>query len=154
IPHWEAGEVAQSITFRLADSLPTALLDRWREELKHLPDDEIALKRRARIEEALDRGHGASFLLDVRVAELVESAFLHFDADRYRLHAWSVMPNHVHVLITPAPGQTLSGITHSWKSFTAKKANVLLHRDGLFWAPEYFDRAIRNETHFANAVAY
>ena len=59
LPHWEAGEIAQSITFRVADSLPAELLQRWRDELKGLSEDKIALKRRARIEAALDRGHGS-----------------------------------------------------------------------------------------------
>ena len=40
------------------------------------------------------------------------------------------------------------------KSFTAKKANAILKREGLFWAPEYFDRAIRDDQHYANALRY
>jgi REP element-mobilizing transposase RayT len=64
------------------------------------------------------------------------------------------MPNHVHVLITPQASHTLSSILQSWKSFTAKKANAVLGRSGSFWAPEYYDRAIRDEAHYANAVAY
>ena len=154
LPHWEAGEVAQSITFRLADSLPKALLQRWREELARLPDEQASLERRVRIESALDQGHGAALLSNSLIAELVENALLHFDDHRYKLHAWSIMPNHVHVLATPVRKQTLSAITHGWKSFTAKKANALLHRNGALWAPEYFDRAIRDEAHYTNALSY
>jgi len=154
LPHWEAGETPQAITFRLADSLPSVLLTRWSDELRHLPDDEASMKYRARIEQALDAGHGEGALRIPAVAALVEAAFLFFDASRYRLHAWVIMPNHAHVLITPLGGHTLSSITQSWKSFTAKKANVVLGRSGTFWAPEYFDRAIRDEAHYANAVAY
>ena len=33
LPHYEGGEIPQSITFRLHDSLPQALLDQWRDEL-------------------------------------------------------------------------------------------------------------------------
>jgi len=153
IPHWELGEVVQSITFRLADSLPREVLDRWAEELATLPKEKAEVRRRARIESALDRGHGEA-LLRGDVAELIEGAFLHFDADRYRVHGWVVMPNHVHALITPSIGETLSAIVHSWKSFTAKKANLLLNRSGVFWSREYFDRAIRDEAHYANALAY
>jgi putative DNA methylase len=154
LPHWEAGEVAQMIGFRLADSLPANLLDRWRGELQHLPDDEAGDARRQRIDVALDTGHGESLLVDPRVAAIVEGAFLHFDAERYRLHAWVIMPNHVHVVATPLERWTLSDIVHSWKSFSATKANALLARSGAFWAREYFDRAIRDEAHYANAVAY
>ena len=50
----------------------------------------------------------------------------HFDNQRYRLFAWCVMPNHVHVVARIFPGHTLAETIHSWKSFTAKKANDLL----------------------------
>ena len=154
LPHWEAGEVAQSITFRLADSLPAVALERLRGELDHRPKDDQALKRRIRIEEALDRGYGSAALSNPDIGEIVENALLHFDVARYRLHAWCVMPNHVHALITPLADWTLSAITHSWKSFTSKKANALLDRPGSFWAPEYYDRAIRDDAHYTSAVGY
>ena len=154
IPHWEAGEVAQSITFRMADSLPRTLLERWRVELDAMPNAARDQERRMRIEQALDSGHGCGALARTDVGELVEDALLHFDAERYRLHAWCLMPNHVHVLITPLSERTLSAIVHSWKSFTAKKANVLLRAEGAFWAQEYFDRAIRDHVHYSNVVEY
>jgi putative DNA methylase len=154
IPHWEAGEIPQAITFRLNDNLPKAVLESWEAELRHLPDDMANTRRRKRIESALDQGHGAAHLLDTRVAEIVENAFLHFDADRYRLHAWTIMPNHVHVISTPLRNNGLSDIVHSWKSYTAKAADHVLNRTGTFWSREYFDRAIRDEVHFATAVAY
>jgi putative DNA methylase len=154
IPHWEAGETAQAITFRLADSLPASLLACWESELQTLTNDARDLERRKRIERALDSGHGSGALAQCAVGEVVENALLHFDATRYRLHAWVIMPNHVHVLVTPIGGETLSEIVHSWKSFTAKKANALLGQKGAFWATEYFDRAIRDDVHFSNAVEY
>ena len=154
IPHWEAGEVAQAITFRLGDSLPASLLERWRSELASIAADKIDLERRRRMEVALDQGHGSRALSNPAIAELVEHSLLHFDAERYRLHAWSIMPTHVHVLATPLGDWTLSAITHAWKSFTAKKANAILKREGTFWAPEYFDRAIRDAQHYANALRY
>ena len=154
IPHWEAGDVAQAITFRLADSLPSSLLQRWEDELQKLANDARDEERRKRIERALDSGHGSGALAQPTIGEAVEDALLYFDASRYRLHAWVVMPNHVHVMVTPVGGERLSAIVHSWKSFTAKKANALLGQKGTFWATEHFDRAIRDDVHFSNAVAY
>ncbi|WP_058867441.1 REP-associated tyrosine transposase [Chloracidobacterium thermophilum] len=154
LPHFEAGAVPQHITFRLHDSLPRELLARWQDELARLPEDEQALERRKRIEAALDAGHGACWLRDPRIAELVEQSLLHFDGERYALHAWCVMPNHVHVLVTPLHGNSLSSILHGWKSFTAKEANRRLGREGPFWMEEYFDRAIRDENHFRRVVEY
>jgi putative DNA methylase len=154
IPHWEAGEIPQAITFRLADSLPAAVLKRWEVELAQLPEDEAVAKRRARIERVLDSGHGDAALHDPAISLFVENALLHFDAVRYHLHAWVIMPNHVHVIITAIGNHTISAIVHSWKSFTANKANALLGRRGAFWAKEYFDRAIRDDRHYANALGY
>ena len=154
LPHWEAGEIPQSITFRLHDSLPRELLERWRGELANLGETEQQLERRKRIEAALDAGYGECFLKRPEIGALVENALLHFDGERYRLHAWVVMPNHVHVLATPLDGNSLSSIVHSWKSFTAKEANRLMGRAGTFWLEEYFDRAIRDDQHFARAVEY
>jgi len=154
LPHWEAGAVPQSITFRLDDSLPRTLLEIWNNELAHLSDTEAERERRRRIEAALDTGHGECLLRKPAVGALVEQALLHFDRERYELHAWVVMPNHVHVLITPMKGNTLSSILHSWKSFTAKAVNRLLGRSGAFWLEEYFDRSIRDQEHYNRVVEY
>ena len=154
LPHFEGGEIAQSITFRLHDSLPATVRSEWTGELERLSDTEQKLHRRKRIEAALDEGHGACFLADSRIARLVVDTLRRFDGERYQLHAWCVMPNHVHVLVTPLGANTLSSIVHSWKSFTANEANRQLGRSGRFWVPEYFDRAIRNERHFHVAAAY
>ncbi|RME89457.1 MAG: hypothetical protein D6766_14700, partial [Verrucomicrobia bacterium] len=117
-----------------------------------LADRQIELRRR--IEQYEDAGHGACWLRDPRIAGLVENALLHFDGQRYRLLAWCVMPNHVHVLIETRQGWPLADVVHSWKSFTASEANKLLGRSGPFWFREYHDRYIRNAEHYAQTVRY
>ena len=97
---------------------------------------------------------GTAWLGDARVARLVQEALLYFDGSRYRLHAWVIMPNHVHVLLMPARNHSLSSIVQSWKSYTAVTANRLLRRHGEFWHRDYFDRYIRDDRHFAAAVTY
>ena len=154
LPHWELREVPQSITFRLANSLPSSLLKKWSKELINLQCDRISLERRKRIEAALDEGYGEPWLCHPEIGLLVEDTILHGDKSRYRLHEWVVMPNHVHVLATPLEGWTLTTILQGWKSVTARNANRILARSGRFWAPEYYDRAIRNEQHFLNVQSY
>ena len=154
LPHFEGGEIVQSITFRLHDSLPPALRAELAAELERVAENERNPHRRRRIEAALDRGHGACFLANRNIARLVADALRRFDGERYRLHAWCVMPNHVHVVATPLAGRTLTSVVHSWKSFTASEANRHLGRRGRFWMPEYFDRAIRDERHFRAVVEY
>lgn len=153
LPHFDAGEVFQSITFRLYDSMPQTLLDKWKYELAS-ESEEWEDKLRYRIEAYLDRGIGACYLADKRIASLVQSALTHFDGQRYRLSAWVVMPNHVHLLAAPCVGYSLSNIMHSLKSYTAQEANKVLNRRGKFWFEDYFDRYIRNAKHFENAINY
>ncbi len=64
------------------------------------------------------------------------------------------MPNHVHVVFQPLAGHGLADILHSWKSFTAKKANRLLGRLGEFWQREYYDHLIRDGEEFQRIVRY
>jgi REP element-mobilizing transposase RayT len=75
-----------------------------------------------RMQDFLDSGYGSCLLRDNRLAEIIENALLHFDGQRYHLHAWCVMPNHVHTLFTPREVD-MSKIVHSWKSFTAHECN-------------------------------
>jgi len=147
LPHWEAGEAAQAITFGLADALPRAVV-------KAILSEALPVQRRERFEALFDAGRGAAILGDPGAARIVQDAFLHFDARRYRLHAWCIMPNHVHVLITPNDGVSLSAVIHSWKSLTANAINAALDRTGALWREEFFDRAIRSDEHYANTLAY
>ena len=155
LPHFDAGEcVTQFVTFRLADSVPQSVIERWQAQLHARPEAERKAELHRLIEAFLDTGCGACHLRNARIASLVERALLFFDAQRYQLHAWVVMPNHVHVLFAPASGWSLSDILASWKSFTAKEANKLLRRTGKFWQEDYFDRYPRNEHHVNRIIEY
>jgi REP element-mobilizing transposase RayT len=154
LPHFDGGEIPQFITFRLADSMPQALLDRWREELTHEQNIDVDAALRKRIELYLDQGYGECLLAAPRIAESVQNSFLFFDGARYRLTAWVIMPNHAHMLLTPCADHELSDILHSLKSYTANEANKLAGRKGQFWQPESFDRYVRDADHFANVITY
>jgi putative DNA methylase len=153
IPHFDEEGLTQTLTFRLFDSMPQEVLDSWRDELRLVPAREANRERRERIDAYLDLGHGSCYLRDERLANIVQNALLHFDNRRYRLHAWVVMPNHVHTLYTAEPGWELSQIAHSWKSYTANECNRVLKRKGEFWPREPFDRYIRNSEAFRECVA-
>lgn len=71
---------------------------------------------------------GSCVLRRPEVASIVTHALQHFDGERYVLHAWCVMPNHVHVVVTPMGENRLSSVLHSWKSFSAKQINKHLGR--------------------------
>ena len=117
LPHLDAPETTQAITFRLADALPrTVALAR---------KDEQDATYRARIAEALDAGQGECLLRDPAIASIVEGVLLHADGSRYELFAWVIMPNHVHVLVRQPEGGRLPDIVHAWKSWTAKQSTTI-----------------------------
>jgi REP element-mobilizing transposase RayT len=63
------------------------------------------------------------------------------------------MPNHVHLLITPAVA--LPKLTKSLKGITARRANALLGLTGKpFWQEESYDHTVRNEREFERIRAY
>ena len=145
LPHFDSPETVQHIVFRTADSLP-AYVEAARGEDS---------RRRAWIaDEALDRGLGACLLAEPRAAMIVENALLHFDGERYRALAWCVMPNHVHALIEQVEGFALPDVVRSWKTFTAARVNALDGKRGAFWARDYFDRFMRDETQLGQAISY
>jgi len=154
LPHFDGGEIAQTITFRLADSLPQTVLQIWKRELERAAHHNLDSVLRKRIERYLDQGYGNCSLRNHRVATIVQDSLLHFDGERYRLSAWVVMPNHVHVLLTPFASCSLSQIIKDMKSFTSHEANKVLGRRGQFWMEDYFHRYVRNRTHFASAITY
>lgn len=150
--HFDSQGFTQFVTFRLADSVPQTVLEKWRKELTQ---NEIAnADLRRRIEYYLDQNYGAAYLRNPLIAALVQNTLLKWDGKRYKLIGWVIMPNHAHILLTPNDGVTVSDIMHSVKSYTAHEANKILDRKGQFWAKEYFDRYIRDSRHFASAIAY
>jgi REP element-mobilizing transposase RayT len=77
------------------------------------------------------------------VADLVARAIQFFQGQYYELHAWVVMPNHVHVVVWPMPDHSLSDILHSWKSFTSHEINKLLPQKVVpFWQSESYEHLI------------
>jgi putative transposase len=146
LPHFDSPETLQFLTFRLFDSLPAEALDR----LRLMPTPVSDSDRDA----FLDAGMGSCWLKQPRIAEIVEEALLHFDGERYRLIAWTIMPNHVHVLIELQSGFSLGQIVSSWKRFSARMANRVLGRSGPFWQDDYWDTYICNERHLEPTISY
>jgi type I restriction enzyme R subunit/putative DNA methylase len=158
LPHFDAPGTVQFVTFRLADSLPQSKLREIERELVEIPSGKIDAERRKKVESWLDAGLGSCALKHPKVAVLMQETLLKWDGDRYRLLAWCIMPNHVHVLVETK--SELSKIVQSWKSFTgrwamAKNAELGLGVPGTaFWMREYWDRFIRDEQHFEKVRAY
>jgi replication-associated recombination protein RarA len=155
LPHWRQDGAMYFVTWRTADSMPSERIDQWMKEraawLKAHPEpwssrDEEEYYRLFpdRWEAWLDEGHGECLLARPEVRQIVEEVLRNEDGTKYRLEDFIVMPNHVHVLLSPLGRHTLSEITQAWKSTTAHRTNKLLGRTGTFWQKESFDHIVRS----------
>jgi len=90
---------------------------------------------------------GMFYLRQPAVADLVVEA-VHYNAQtlgHYIWHAFVIMPNHVHLLVTPEVA--LAELTKSLKGITAKRANALLGLTGEpFWQEESYDHLVSTAT--------
>ncbi len=160
LPHRDEKGLIQHVTMHLADSLPKSAIEDIEHALEDWPDDERAAERRRRLHEWVDAGHGSCVLRHGEVAEMVREALHHFDGVRYHLHAWVVMPNHVHVLFEPVNNWALNKIVASWKKFTARRIREFMTQANQeiggprVWHREFWDRYIRNEAYYRQAVEY
>ncbi|MFZ9935724.1 MAG: class I tRNA ligase family protein [Luteolibacter sp.] len=165
LPHWQQGETACFVTWRLDDSLPKEKLELWTTEreawLNTNPqpwsdetEKDYYQRFSDRLDEWLDAASGSCVLGKAEIRGIVTQALRHFDGERYHLHSFVVMPNHVHVLFSPVEGHRIPDILHSWKSFTSKQIGKILGEDGRLWQPEYYDRLIRSERHFYKVLGY
>jgi len=64
------------------------------------------------------------------------------------------MDDHVHMLVTPKDGYTLSKLLHTWKSFTAHELVKKYRRIAPIWQTENFDRIVRDEAEFMQKAEY
>jgi REP element-mobilizing transposase RayT len=155
LPHWEVDDAVYFLTFRLGDALPHAIAESLMLERERMFRTVTTVAERVKLDAAfsirldyyLDQNHGSCVLRTH--GELVANALKHFDRARYELHAWCVMPNHVHVMLHIACGKDVPGILHSWKSYTAHEIDR-----GVIWQREYFDRVIRSPAEFNDTRAY
>jgi REP element-mobilizing transposase RayT len=169
LPHLKREGGTYFVTFRQAGTLPKELILRLKRERDAMIEQAKAAKRLLtwheqeelfrwyanRVDKHLDAGHGVCHLSDPELAGLVVKAIQHFEGHRYELRAWVVMPNHVHAVVWPIPGQALSNILHSWKSYTAHEINRRLTTKLVpFWQRESYDHLIQNEVDLHQCCHY
>jgi REP element-mobilizing transposase RayT len=142
LPHLYEPGAPVFVTWRLDDSLPAH---------RHFDARALTSLESFRVlDKLLDETRtGARYLSIPAVADLVTESIRHGATvmQQYQLHAFAVMPNHVHLLMTP--NSSLPRILNSLKSFTARRANALLARSGkAFWLTESYDHLVRDRLEF------
>ena len=151
LPHWFPPGASIFLTWRLFGSFPHALIARIAHAEKATAGEQFRMA-----DKSLDRcDSGPVWLKNPRVARCVveklqrgASELNHFD-----LHAYVVMANHIHVLLTPKT--EVRKLMNALKGATARAANEVLGRTGKrFWQDESFDRWVRSPAEFSRIKSY
>ncbi len=183
LPHIHPTSAVFFITFRLHGSLPEFILKQLMEmfnsekELQRLRSIDPSVKNIPaefhkryfeKFDEFLDSQQGNHWLADEQIARIVYDAIQYRDGKDYDLICYTIMPNHIHLLISIGPksdkmclgeipdhGNTvLTTILHSLKRYTAFQCNKVLQRQGAFWQSESYDRVVRNEKEMEHTIQY
>ena len=179
LPHWDEPGATYFVTTCLLGSIPAQGLleiERVRHRLRQQscpaggPSDDWNTRQWKRVfatrEEWLDCKPAVRYLEDQRLAAEVVKSLRHFDAERYDLIAWAVMPSHLHWIFRPCDEWVQSlgteaearsprqRIQHSVNLHTARACNRLLGRTGGFWQRESYDHCVRDEEELERIVLY
>ena len=183
LPHWHLEGQMFFITFRLANSLPTHIiqeLEAEREREKQIirtklssiqqRDELYKLEKKyfGRFDAWLDRciEESPRWLADENIARIVTDEIHALDGERYRLISYCIMSNHVHLVIDTAEHNVKSahaGVTAPYpladtlkriKGRTARLCNLALGRNGTFWHHESYDHVIRNQKEYERIIWY
>lgn len=163
LPHWHPEGKTIFITWRLYNSLPAALLKKMRTATNDgatqpaaTSPEEFPGNKFLQFDSSLDAPKsGPAWLLDPEFAGYAEYPIIRgAELGRYELHAYVIMPNHVHVLLDPhLPLAKISGVI---KGVAARDINnARLDRSGKpLWQDESFDHWIRNSAEFERIPHY
>jgi putative transposase len=99
---------------------------------------------------------GGRFLLQSdRMAQLFLDTLCGYrDQGKFALHAFVVMPNHVHLLLTPAEDLALERVIQLIKGGFSHAAGELLGRGAEIWQRGYVEHCVRDEDDFERHRAY
>ena len=111
LPHWFVPAAWHFVTYRLAGTIPAAVLyqlrdcrdKRWQEEkaagtATPKVRDQLHKQFFASYDQYLDQSCKIDWLADPRIAALIRGNLYHHRGSKYDLLAYCIMPNHVHVL--------------------------------------------------------
>jgi len=180
LPHWQPVGATFFVTFRLKGTLPFEVIQTLKEEREREKKVVAKLAKEERTKQnylnerlyfgkwdnLLDRAEfGPRWLSQPEIAEIVKEALHYRNGSEYDLFAFCIMSNHVHVVFAPLESKLgcqpdlylqtpLNTIMQSLKRHTARKANIVLGREGTFWQDESYDHVIRDSGEFERIVNY
>ena len=158
LPHILPDDSMVFLTCRLWGSIPNNVYSNLRQKQAALRDrlvtqkgiDPLLVETELRGRYFLDCDHyldqcrhGAHWLKDPRIADIVAEALHHRHPHQYFFCCYTIMSNHVHLVVRTRGEHSLADVVARMKSYTAKMANKVLQRQGPFWQAETFDHVVR-----------
>ena len=166
LPHWAQEKKLYFVTFRLSDSLPQYVLRDYQlfcqlrenaiKMCGEVPEEwrKYGIERHNRMLQYLDAGHGECVLKNEEVRSIVVDALSYRDGRYCNLHAYVIMPNHVHLLVEMLNNSSVTDLVGEVKKHSAFEINKRLGRRGALWQRESFDRIVRSVRHYVKAAQY
>ena len=154
LPHFDAGPVIQTVTFRLAYSLPVHVVDAWQAELRRLPENRRAAELRTRAGSASTKGtapapsqpgrrrNGRRARASISMANGIKCSL-----------GWSCQTTSMPCSNLSRAGHCLPFCTPGNRSHRIEPTKSFGDQER-FWHPDCFDRFIRDEDHFRRALVY
>ena len=94
----------------------------------------------------------ALFVVTANADLLVKTLFHYRDQGRYALHGFVVMPDHVHVLLTPSESQTVERCAQCIKGGFSHEVRAQYH--GEVWQVGFHEHRIRDREDFRRQLGY
>ena len=185
LPHFQPKGYTYFITTRLAGSIPNKIYSKIKAEYKHelvllssSRNKEIKKRKYSELQKTIfvkyekildSSNHGPKWLNDKNIATIVKDSLHLFDGKYYNLIAYTIMPNHIHIVFTPFVERASARSSYSTilqqkfpvteimrrlKGNTALQANNILKRTGTFWQHESYDHVVRDEKELKRIVNY
>lgn len=175
LPHYQPRGATFLVNFRLVGSLPSNVIAQLKAETENIeqlllkiPDQNERFKLReleqgklfGKWDDALhSTKHGPFYLQEDCIAEVVANSIRYHDGEWFDVVAFCIMPNHVHLVITPYEKSDeadygLSQIMHNIKRNSVKQANLILGRTGAFWQHENYDHFARDDAELERIIKY
>ena len=86
--------------------------------------------------------------------EVVDAIYEYRERYGFKLLAFVVMPDHLHLMIIPGGGKPVSEIVKEIKRASSIKINKRLKRKGPFWQEGYFEDILEGSKMVMNKIRY
>ena len=171
LPHYQPKNGVLFITFRLNFPVPVKYIRAYQQYCESL-DAKFDNKEPTELEEIARQKKLFAFTDDSyaeihseidltqppEVASMLADILLALQDKYYTLYTFTIMPNHVHLLLKPLSIEgkepSLADIMHKVKGSSAYQINLVLQRRGTLWFREYYDHWARTDQEIWNIVEY